>query len=215
MSKYKCILFDLDGTLADTFPGILHSYQYAARKIGFPEPDEQIAGEVIGAPLAEVFRTRFGLSEDLTKQALHHYRLYYAENGIHEAILYQGMVDTLAKLKQEGYFLAVATLKKESFAKEMLKWLGVADYFDVILGMNDSDTATKADIVNKALTMLETKKEEAVLVGDSSYDAIGADLAGVDFIAVTYGFGYKSTEDVKGSNVKAIITTPTELMEVI
>lgn len=215
MNKYKCVLFDLDGTLADTFPGILHSYQYAARETGFPEPDEQIAGEVIGAPLAEVFRTRFGLSEDLTKQALYHYRLYYAENGIHEAVLYQRMADTLAKLKQEGYLLAVTTLKKESFAKEMLKWLGVADYFDVILGMNDSDTATKADIVNKALNILETKCEDAVLVGDSSYDAIGAEIVGVDFIAVTYGFGYKSADDVEGNNVKAIIATPEELMDAV
>lgn len=215
MNKYKCILFDLDGTLADTFPGILHSYQYAARETGFPEPDEQIAGEVIGAPLAEVFRVRFGLSEELTKQALYHYRHYYAENGIHEAILYPGMKDTLAKLKQEGYLLAVTTLKKEAFAKEMLKSLGVSEYFDVILGMNDSDTATKADIVKKALAILETQNDEAVLVGDSSYDAIGAEQANVDFIAVTYGFGYKSVEDVVGNKARAVIATTTGLFDVI
>lgn len=212
MMKYKCILFDLDGTLVNTFPGILHSYQYAAGKIGIPLLTEEIVGEVIGAPLAEVFRKRFSLSEDMVEEALFHYRKYYAESGLHEIEHYDGMLDTLIALKKRGYLLGVATLKKESFAKEILSKLGLAQYLDVIIGMDDKDSLTKAGMITKAMDMLAVSEVETVLLGDSSYDAIGAEAAGVDFIAATYGFGFAKKEDVVIYNHVGVISIPLELL---
>lgn len=211
MKNYKCILFDLDGTLANTFPGILHSYQYAAEKIGLPLPTEQIVGEVIGAPLADVFRKKFGLSEDILEKALYYYRKYYAENGLHEVKQYDGMSDTLAELKKRGYLLGVTTLKKESFAKDILSDLELAHYFDVIIGMDDKDVLTKSGMIKKAMEQLCVSESETLLVGDSSYDAIGAEEVNVSFIAVTYGFGFHTKKDIEMYKCVGVIGVPEEL----
>lgn len=215
MNQFKCILFDLDGTLANTFPGILHSYQHAAKQIDIPLPTEQIVGEVIGAPLAEVFRKRFTLSEEIVEKALYHYRKYYAENGLHEVEHYTGMSDTLSELKKRGYLLGVTTLKKESFAKEILSELGLSQYFDIIIGMDDKDALTKSGMIKKAMHILSVSNGETCLVGDSSYDAIGAEEAEISFIAVTYGFGFSSDTVDVGYNVVATIYNPEQLLNVL
>lgn len=215
MKKYNCVLFDLDGTLANTFPGILHSYQHAAQMTGFPIPTEQIVGEVIGAPLAEVFRKRFALEETETNEALQCYRDYYAKKGVSEVWHYEGMTETLAELKKRGYSIGVTTLKKESFAKEMLTQLGLSQYFDIIIGMDDKDHLTKSEMIKKAMGILGVAEESTILVGDSSYDAIGAREANVNFIAVTYGFGFKSVEDVKQYSSVGVVKEPIEILEIL
>lgn len=212
MKKYKCILFDLDGTLINTFPGTVHSYQYAAAHIGIPIPTEQIVSELISIPLLEVFRKRFFLSEDMIEKAVYFYRKYYAENGLHEVVHYDGMLDTLIELKKRGYLLGVATLKKEFFAKTILFERGLMQYFDIVVGMDDKDVLTKSEMIKKTIVELDILEKDTLLVGDSCYDALGAKEANVDFIAVTYGFGFRSTEEVVAYNHVGIIHTPSELL---
>lgn len=215
MKKYNCVLFDLDGTLANTFPGILHSYQHAAKKTGFPIPTEQIVGELIGAPLEEVFRKRFALTEVEAKESLCYYREYYASKGISEVEHYDGMEETLAELKKRGYRIGVTTLKKESFAKEMLNQMRLSQYFDIIIGMDDKDHLTKSDMIKKAMNILNASEDATVLVGDSSYDAIGAVEAKVDFIAVTYGFGFEDIKDVIQYEFIGSVKKPIEILEIL
>lgn len=215
MGKYKCILFDLDGTLVNTFPGILHSYEYVASKMDLPAPTEKIVNEAIGAPLAEVFREKFRLDEEQVTKAMEHYRERYAESGIYEVENYPEMTEVLKQLKENGLFVGVATLKKEEFAKEMLGNLGMSEYLDVIVGMDGKDKLTKAGMIQKALSLLQQKSSETVLIGDSFYDAVGAEEAGVDFIGVTYGFGFKTEEDVKQYKNVGNISLPMELLGVI
>lgn len=211
MKKYNCIIFDLDGTLANTYPGIFNSYHYACETMGIELPTDAVVGAAIGAPLLEVFEKRFHLDRAVATTATEHYRKYYAEKGIHEANAYQGMQETLKYLKENGYLVAVATLKKEEFAKDILNELKLAEYFDVIVGMNAGDSLTKAQMLEKVCTMLKVDKTGAVLIGDSSYDAIGAFEANMDFIAVTYGFGFKNTEDANQYIASEIIDKPIEL----
>lgn len=213
MNKYTCILFDLDGTLANTFPGILHSYQYAAKKMGLTEPNEKIVGEAIGAPLAEVFIKRFNLNVTDASLAMTHYRQYYMNNGVIEVEPYNGIKETLSQLKSLGFYLGVTTLKKESFAIEIINRLDIAQNFDVIIGMDENDILTKSQMIKKALDLLQQKPESALLVGDSSYDAIGAKEANIDFIAVTYGFGFKQEEDAATYDHVAIIKAPLQLVD--
>lgn len=215
MKKYKCVIFDLDGTLVNTFPGIFNSYQYASGKMGLPSPTEKIVGEAIGAPLKEVFIDRYGLSEEDANEAMKHYRQYYAEHGVLEATHYDGMEDTLKFLKNAGYLLGVATLKKETFAKTILDILGLSQYMDVIVGMDDGDHLTKAEMIKKVLDLLNQEKSKAVLVGDSSYDAIGAKEAGVDFVAVTYGFGFNEIQDVSAYSNVGSVSFPLDLMNIL
>lgn len=215
MNEYKCILFDLDGTLVNTFPGILHSYEYAASKMNLPAPTEKIVNEAIGAPLAEVFREKFQLDEEQTTVAMQYYRERYAEKGIYEVENYPKMTEVLKQLKEKGLFVGVATLKKEEFAKEMLKNLGMSEYLDVIVGMDGRDKLTKSGMIQKAMKLMNQNQKETVLVGDSFYDAVGAEEAGVDFIGVTYGFGFKTIEDVRKYKNKGMVNVPIELLEVV
>ena len=213
--KYKCIIFDLDGTLANTFPGILHSYEFAAKKLGLPIPNEKIVNEAIGAPLAEVFRERFGLNESMTDEAIRYYRENYAKRGILEAEGYPEMEKVLCTLKTEGKKVGVATLKNEEFAKKMLENMGLSKYMDYIAGMDGRDKLTKAMLIAKVLEVLKQKEQETVLVGDSFYDALGAKEAGVDFIGVTYGFGFQNVKDITPYENIGVIKKPLELLSII
>lgn len=197
MKEYTCILFDLDGTLANTYMGIFNSYKYAAEQMNLPLPTDKLVNEAIGAPLADVFKYKFELEKDKVRNALFYYRTRYATKGIHEVTLYPKTNDLLKILKERGYKVGVATLKNEEFAKQILNDLGLEQYLDIIVGMDEKDKLTKAEMINSAISLLGHKKENTVLVGDSIYDALGAEEIGVDFIAVTYGFGFKNSDDVK------------------
>ena len=199
---YQCVLFDLDGTLVNTYLGIYNSYKYAFEKMKLPFPRATFVGEAIGAPLLSVFRDRVPLSEEQAVKAVDYYREYYARKGKLEAEVYPGMKETLKKIKGKGLSIGVATLKRENFAKDMLTELGISRYFDVIYGIDDRDQLTKAELLKKCMNYLNVKEQETVLVGDSSYDFEGANEVGIDFIAVTYGFGYSNENrpEVKKTN---------------
>lgn len=194
----KLVVFDMDGTLADTSPGILNSHRYAHDRMGRLQPDTDVLHSVIGGPLLNTYISRFGFSEAQAREALKHYRNYYAEKGFLEADLYPGMKDTLAALKAAGCCLGVATLKAERFVKVMLENMGVAEYFDVIFGMDDADSRTKAQLIEMCMQTLGVPVDATVMVGDSVHDLKGAEQAGVSFVGVTYGFGFDAGEQSGG-----------------
>lgn len=194
MKRYKLVIFDLDGTLADTSPGILECHRHTNAAMGRPIVDEAILEGVIGGPLLKTYVERFGYSEDVAKRAVQIYREHYAQVGYCESGLYPGMVDCLAALKKQGYLLAVATFKAEDLAKRLLNLLGVEHYFDVIHGMDAQDTLSKKDLLDLCMNELGVSQAETILVGDSQHDANGAAQAGIDFLGVSYGFGFTKTE---------------------
>lgn len=214
MKILKCVIFDLDGTLANTYPGIFNSYQYACEQLGIESPTDKVVGEAIGAPLLEVFENRFNLPKDIAIEGTKQYRTYYAKQGLLEAEAYEGMNETLAELKARGYLLGVATLKKEDFAVTILENLGLAKYFDVIVGMNEGDSLTKAQMLEKVAQTLSCDVESAALVGDSSYDAIGAKDASVKFVPVTYGFGFTNKEQANVYDNIGIVDAAKELLNI-
>jgi len=203
---YKSVLFDLDGTLVNTYQGIYNSYQYALRKMKIEFSGKELVNEAIGAPLLSVFKEKFSLCEMDALQAVEHYREYYSRKGKLEVITYEGIKETLIKLQKQNYLLAVATLKRESFAKEILKNLELDQYFELIYGMNEDDSLSKADLIEKCLDKLQIENSEAILVGDSIYDQIGAKEANIDFLAVTYGFGFKTALELKKIREANILT---------
>ncbi len=185
----KLVIFDMDGTLADTSPGIINCHKHAHLFMGREEPTEQELRDVIGGPLLKTYETRFAFSPEDARKAVDAYRARYAELGIHEAELYDGIADLLRALKQRGILLGVATLKAERFAKVMLAEMGVAELFDIIYGVDEKDSRTKAQLIDLCVEHTGVAKADAVLVGDSLHDKNGAQESGVDFIGVTYGFG--------------------------
>ena len=186
---YKTIIFDLDGTLLNTSEGVLNSIKYALDKMGAKQLPYEMAKRFIGPPLQEAFEKIAGFKGDDIDLAVLHYRKNYKENGaIFEAEVYDGIIDVLKHLKNEGRKICVATLKPEDSAKRVLAHFGLAEYFDYI-GGNKEEKSTKAGLIAEGLAATSTAPEEAVLIGDGIFDLYGAQEAGVDFIAAAYGFG--------------------------
>ena len=144
---YKLILFDLDGTLADTSEGIMNCCKQTLLKIGYGEPSEKELKKAVGAKLIKTFMNVFGLDEKTALECVVLYRMQYAIQGIFEAVLYEDMKQTLQALKTKGYKLAVATLKEERLANMLLENLGIADCFEVIHGSNKKDDISTENII--------------------------------------------------------------------
>ena len=208
----KLIIFDLDGTLLDTSDGILHCYHKTASMLNLRKNSVENDSIVIGGPLSDGFRTLYDIPDEETlAKAIDTYRKLYANEGITKFSAYNGIDTSLSELKSDGYQLGVATLKLEEYAKSMLKNAGLAKYFDIIHGWNGTEKCTKAYTVTKVLFEQKCLAKNAVLVGDSVYDKNGAEIAGVDFLGVTYGFGIKKGD--KTNSRFDTVDSPVELTE--
>ncbi|MBR5529142.1 MAG: HAD hydrolase-like protein [Oscillospiraceae bacterium] len=186
--KYEIIIFDLDGTLLDTSPGIFNSVRFAEQQMGFTPVTQAQLKAFVGPPPKEMYQKFHGVDEETAIKATSFHRQYSREKAIYEAEIYPGMRETLAALKQQGYKLAVATLKGQKIAEEILKIYKIADFFDAIVGMDAAESFTKCKTIHVAME-LSGATGTALMVGDSEYDYVGAVEAGVDFVGASYGFG--------------------------
>lgn len=193
--KYKLVIFDFDGTIADTSLGIVDSHKFALKAMHREIPDDNSLRSIIGGALLDTYMTVFGFSEKDAREAVEIYRKRYAENGIHMARLYPGFFEMVKELKSLGCKLGVATLKAEKFANIMLRELGIRDLFDTVHGIDDNDTLNKAELIRLCIADCEIDSKYAIVVGDSMNDYEGARQAGVGFLGVTYGFGFKNGTD--------------------
>lgn len=210
--KYKLVIFDLDGTLADTSEGIYNAHRYTAGEIGIILEENSLNG-VIGGELLKIYKERFWLEDDAARKAVDIYRLWYQEKGIFQAEIYQGIIELLTNLKSKGTKLAVATLKREDFAKKMLEDMGIAPMFEYILGMDAADTLNKEKLLRKSVELCNVKIEESVLIGDSMSDAKGASACAMDFVGVTYGFGFSDKQDIYSAGAIFAADTPNEVFD--
>ncbi len=211
--SFKLAIFDLDGTLMDTSPGIFASANATIEKLGLPpEHNPEQLRKFIGPPITQCFVKVYDLDPSLIDKAVSIYRMEYNQHGRFGAKPYCGMEETLKELKRRGYLLAVGTLKYEPLASEMMEYFGLAPYFDSIRGSDAASSLSKADIINMVLLDLNVKAQETVLVGDTIHDQIGAQQAGVAFIAVDYGFGFPRGQHKEDSmyavvdSAKALLT---------
>lgn len=189
--NFKLAIFDLDGTLMNTSPGIFATANATVQQLGLePVHDPKQLSKFIGPPITQCFVKVYDMDPSLIDQAVVLYRKEYNERGMFNACVYDHMVETLQVLKKQGYLLAVGTLKYELLAAQMLEHFGLASYFDSIRGADASSSLSKADIVQNVLDDLGVAKEDAVLIGDTTHDQKGAAESGVAFIAVDWGFGF-------------------------
>lgn len=188
---YDTILFDLDGTLIDSGEGITNSVAYALKKYGITVSDKTQLYQFIGPPLHESFQKFYGFSEEESKRAVEIYREYYCSKGIFENYIYEGIETLLKRLVKAKKVLLVATSKPEVFARQILEYLKLADYFSGIYGANlDGSRTKKAEVISYALMRQNvTDVSKAVMVGDREHDILGAKKAGIDGIGVLFGYG--------------------------
>lgn len=189
---YKAILFDLDGTLTESGEGITKCVQYALEKLGKPESDLKKLEVFIGPPLMEQFMKYAGLDEETARRAVEYYRERYSTIGIFENRPYPGVEEMLQELKRKKYLLAVASSKPEYFVKQILDYFHLTEYFDEIVGseLNGSRT-NKTEVIEETLRRLglDKHREQVIMVGDKEHDVLGARAAGLECVAVSYGYG--------------------------
>jgi phosphoglycolate phosphatase len=193
MKKYEVIIFDLDGTLSNSGEGITRSAQYALSKLGIKEDNLDDLKHFVGPPLKEAFMEYYHLSDEMSEKAVTLYRERYVPVGIYETSLYPGIVELLTELKNAGKYLAIATSKPQPMAEEVLRYLKIYNFFDKIMGADViGPKQSKRSVLEALFEEMEIKdKTKYVMIGDTKFDIIGANLVGVDSIGVSYGYGDK------------------------
>ncbi|WP_053983024.1 HAD-IA family hydrolase [Niameybacter massiliensis] len=194
--KYKNIIFDLDGTLLNTSQGIFNSVNSSLEKLGYDKLDEEVLSRFVGPPVYDSFMDICKMNSILAEKATNMYRETYWQIGMYEATLYEGIENLLQNLKKRGCKLTVATLKREDQAIAILKQFNLLEYFDTVHGANEAGTLKKHDLIKIACESVNISVDESVMIGDTLHDAKGAEIVGVDFIAVTYGFGFKGNQEI-------------------
>lgn len=202
--NYDLIIFDLDGTLTNSEPGITSGVKYALEKMGQPVPDISILRKFIGPPQWESFEKYCGLTQEQTSQAVEYYREIYNKTGAFENKPYPGMLDFLEELRANGATLAVATTKPAKITYRVLDYFDMTKYFAHISGPDDSErNGDKSILINSCLNACHVEPTRAVMIGDTVYDTRGAKGAGTNFIGVLYGFGTKEDMQAQGGEVFA------------
>lgn len=191
MKMKGCVMFDLDGTLFDSSEGIKMCYRKGLEHFGIHVEDDGELDKVIGPSLYDSYHRFFGLNGDHILEAVRIYRELYSSEGIYRIKMYDGVEKMLASLKEQGFIICLATSKPYVMAHKILDFSGLLKYFDVVCGANlDGSMSDKAELIGECLRQSGfTDKKRAYMVGDRSYDMIGAAKAGVHSIGVTYGFG--------------------------
>jgi phosphoglycolate phosphatase len=183
----RLVLFDLDGTLVDSTPGIWASIRFAAAELGLPEPTPGQLRAMVGPPLQDGFAGAFGLTGDDVDRAVAAYRVHYEAGAMFDADVYPGIPQLLAGLRAEGAVLAVATSKPEPFAVRILEHAGLLPEFASVHGATLDGAVRHKDQVVAAALAAHPDGERPVLIGDRSHDVLGARAHGLPCIGADWG----------------------------
>lgn len=187
LSERPCVLFDFDGTLADTKPAIVDTARRVLREWGMTDDEIADPGRLVGPPFPAAFSIVYGMSDEDAAEVTRRYRSIYAKLGLETHMLFDGMAELLYSLKAAGKRLAITTSKREEMAHTMLADNGVEQLFDVIVGQTDPTRADKTTLLGDTLAALGCSADEAVMVGDRFYDVEGAVANGVPCVGVYLG----------------------------
>lgn len=214
---YKNVLFDLDGTLMNTFSGIYNSFEYAFKNLDLVFPGASFVKETIGIPLTSVFENQLGFTQETSTKAIWLFRDYYGKKGKFETCVYNGIQETLDLLKEKEYLLGIATLKREQYAREMICHQNWSSYFSTIHGMDEKFLDSKVNLIRKCMMDLDARKEDTILVGDGVSDLLGAKEIGIDFMAAIYGFGLSlnSLKNFSEKDISYIAHTGDEIGKIL
>lgn len=211
MNKYDVILFDLDGTLTDSSPGIINSIIYALKKYDITVNNKAELKKFLGPPLHESFREFYGFDEEKSMEAVGFYREYFSTKGLLENEVYDGIPSLLKNLCDKGKRLIVATSKPQEFTDRIMAHFGLGEYFEFVAGSNmDGTRSKKAEVIEYALQKCQiTDKSKVVMVGDRMHDIIGAKAVGIDSVGVEYGYG--DYDELNHASATYIVKTVEEL----
>lgn len=198
MKQYKYLLLDLDGTITDSETGITRCVEYALNHFGIQVDDLRELSPFIGPPLLDSFKDFYNFTDEQAAIAVEKYRERYEKKGILENKLYPGIGEFLAEARQKDKIVILATSKPEIFAKRILDYFELSNYFSFVAGSGlDGSLHTKTDVIDYILQSNKiTDLSSVVMIGDRKHDIIGAKNVGIDSVGVLYGFGdYKELSE--------------------
>ena len=208
----KLILFDLDGTLTDSGEGVTKSVKLALDHFGIPAESLDDLRYFVGPPLRDSF-LKAGVPEDRIEEAIAVYRSRYTTVGKFENIPYPGIPQLLSQLKDCGYQLCVATSKPETMSVEILDKFGLSCYFDEIRGATLDKSRDSKSAVIEYLLQKTGSSDNAIMVGDTAFDVVGAAEHGIPTIGVSWGYG--SVGEMTASGAVAIANNTDELFKLL
>ncbi len=208
----QAVIFDLDGTLTDSGEGIMNCASLALAHFGLPVPSREELRVFVGPPLDQTF-IKFGVPADKAAEAIAVFRSRYVPVGIFENYPYPGIRELLEGLNGKGIRLFVATSKPEEMALRVLDHFDLSRYFEAICGATlDGSRIEKADVIAYLLEQIGAAGD-AVMVGDTAFDVLGAAQHRIPTIGVSWGYGKEA--DMINAGAVAIAHTPEALMALL
>lgn len=208
------IIFDYDGTLVDTNKLILDSWKYTFKEILDEEREESYIKSTFGEPLELTLKREFP-NFDLEK-ALNIYRSYQKKHYLDDIILFDGMKGLIEKLKEQRYKLAVVTSRNRETTIAGLKKFGLIDYFDGVITSDDTlKHKPEPEPIIKALELLDSKRENSIMMGDSIFDIECSHNARLKFVWVAWAETKNIKDAKKGLRPDFIIEKPIDLFKIL
>ncbi|UCD49193.1 MAG: HAD hydrolase-like protein [Phycisphaerales bacterium] len=209
------LFFDLDGTLTDPREGITRCIQYGLEQVGRPFPRQEKLVKYIGPPLRWTFPDLLGTDDaELVDAAIRHYRQRYADVGLFENVIYDGIPELLSALHGDGFKLYVVTSKPTIYAERIVRHFGLDPYFDATFGPElNGRFDDKTELVAHILCERDLQPGRTVMIGDRASDIAAGQANGTRTLAVTYGFG--SLEELTAVGSDTICHRPAEIGETV
>ena len=206
MKQKFTILFDLDGTLVDTAPDLMHAHNHVMQKFGLPTKSladiknsvGQGAGALIGRSIwSQAKKELTSINEKVKNKMTDEFLLYYEKNILNESKLINGVKNFLNWSKKKNISMAVCTNKTEHLAVDLLKKIGIYDYFDYVAGYNTFEYC-KPDPrhLTTVIEILDGDLKKTIMIGDSETDANAAKEAGIPVILLEDGYTEKNTSEI-------------------
>ncbi len=215
IADIRYLLFDLDGTLTDSKPGIIRSIIYALQRLGHDVNESDNLDWCLGPPLVGTFATLLETDEPaVIDRAISLYRERYTTIGLWENAVYPGIPEMLATLKDQGYHLFVATSKPIAYAADILCHFELMDYFDHAYGSElNGERSHKGDLIRHILARETIPAAQALMTGDRRHDIAGAKLNGLLTAGVTYGYG--TVEELTLAGADHLLAEPAALVALL
>ena len=207
MKQKFTVLFDLDGTLVDTAPDLMHAHNHVMKKFGYPtKSTEEIrnlvgkgAGALIGRSIWGQAKKEFHsvidlkIKDEMSKEFVN----YYGKNIINESTLIKGVKDFLIWCKDQNISMAVCTNKQEHLSNDLLKKIGIYDFFEYVAGSDTFDYC-KPDPrhLTSVVEILDGDVNKSIMIGDSETDANAAKAAEIPVILLENGYTEKNTTEI-------------------
>jgi phosphoglycolate phosphatase len=211
----RILLFDLDGTLTDPRPGIVGCIRFALDQLRVPCPSDDVLATCIGPPLRGTFATLLATSEaDRVEEAMRWYRQRFADTGLYENQVYEGVPAMLERAGQAAAAAYVATSKPAVYAERIVRHFGLDHHFRKVYGPElDGRWDDKAELVAHLLAAEEVRPGGAVMIGDRAADIAAAKANGIRSIGVLWGYGSES--ELIDAGADNLCRTPSELATVL